>query len=97
MGLRFAPEVQDFVRTLAPGPKNAIRQATEKVRKDPRHDGLDVKVLVKEGPIRFFRARVGAYRIIYSVLSDHTYIWRIQHRSEGYAWLERLDPDPRPS
>lgn len=92
MGLRFAPGVQDFVRTLAPEPKKRIRDALLALREDPRAPGLDVKVLRKEGPHRYFRVRVGDYRIVYSPRGDHTYIWRVLHRSEGYAWFERLDP-----
>lgn len=92
MGLKFAPEVQDFVRTLAPGPKKAIRRALEAIRGDPRAPGFDVKVLRKDGPVRYFRVRVGDYRIVFSPRGKLTYVWRIMHRSEGYDWLERLDP-----
>lgn len=92
MGLKFDPEVQDFVRSLAPTPKKRIQEALAAIRDDPRPDGLDVKVLKKHGPERFFRARVGVYRIIYSRRQKVTYVWRIMHRSEGYGWFERLDP-----
>lgn len=92
MGLKFAPDVQDFVRTLAPGVKKDIRAALNALAKDPRPNGHDVKVLRKDGPDRYFRLRVGEYRIVYSPRGATTYVWRILHRSEGYAWLERLDP-----
>lgn len=92
MGLRLAPEAADFVRTLAPGPKQRIREALDAVAMDPRAPGLDVKVLRKDGPQHFFRVRVGHYRIVYSPRGAHTYVWRITHRSEGYDWLDRLDP-----
>lgn len=92
MGLKFAPEVQDFVRTLAPGPKKAIRKALEAIREDPRAPGHDVKVLRKQGPHRYFRVRVGDYRIVYAPRGKVTYVWRIVHRSEGDEWIERLDP-----
>lgn len=93
MGLRFAPEVQDFVRSLAPEPKRDLRAALRKIAQDPRHPDLDVRVLRKEGAQRFFRARVRDYRIVYSPRGPHVYVWRILHRSEGYGWLDRLDPD----
>jgi mRNA-degrading endonuclease RelE of RelBE toxin-antitoxin system len=92
MGLKFSPEVQDFVRTLAPGPKKRLRAALAAIREDPRPSGFDVKVLRKDGPHRYFRVRVGDYRIVYSPRGDITYVWRIIHRSEGYGWLDRLDP-----
>lgn len=92
MGLKFAPEVQDFVRTLAPMPKKRIQEALAILKDDPRADGLDVKVLKKDGAERFFRVRLGAYGIVYSRRGSTTFVWRIMHRSEGYAWLDRLDP-----
>lgn len=92
MGLRFAPGVQEFVRTLAPGPKKRIRDALEAIRDDARPTGFDVRVLRKDGAHRYFRVRVGDYRVVYSPRGEHTYVWRIVHRSEGYEWFERLDP-----
>lgn len=91
MGLKFAAEVQEFVRTLAPGPKRRLRAALAAIREDPRAPGLDIKVLRKDGPHLYFRARLGEYRIVYSPRGSHLYVWRILHRSEGYAWLDRLD------
>lgn len=92
--LRYAPAVQDYIRTLAPDPKRALRGATDLLRIDARHSGLAIKQLRTRGKERFFRVRVGDYRIVYTPRPDHTYVWRIQHRSEGYGWLERLDPFP---
>jgi mRNA-degrading endonuclease RelE of RelBE toxin-antitoxin system len=92
MGLRYAPDVQDFVRTLSPRAKKAIREATDLLAKDPYHPNLDIKVLRKQGADRFIRARVAKdYRIVYTPRPGYTYIWRIMHRSEGYDWLEKLD------
>lgn len=91
MGLKFAPDVQDFVRTLAPAVKKEIRAALAAIARDPRPSDLDVKVLRKDGAHRYFRLRVGDYRIVYSPRGTTTYVWRILHRSEGYGWLERLD------
>jgi mRNA-degrading endonuclease RelE of RelBE toxin-antitoxin system len=92
VGLKFAPGVQEFVSTLAPEPKKRIRAALEAIRQDPRASGLDIKVLRKDGAQRYFRVRVGEYRIVYAPRGAHTYVWRIMHRSEGYEWFERLDP-----
>lgn len=97
MGLRFSPTVQDYVRTLAPHVKRHIREVLRKLSVDPRHPGLDLKALRKEGSYTFFRARVRNYRIIYSPKGRDVYIWRIQHRADGYEWLDRLDPGPGPA
>lgn len=91
--LRYAPDVEGFVRILAPGIKKQVRAATDLIRADPLHPDLDVRALRKRGTVRFLRVRVAKhYRIVYSPMADHTYIWRIMHRSEGYDWLERMDP-----
>lgn len=92
MGLKFAPEVRDFVRTLAPGPKKRIREALAAIEADPRPPGFEVKVLRKDGAQHYFRVRVGEYRVVYSPMGRHTYRWRIIHRSAGYDWFDRLDP-----
>ncbi|MFA5944705.1 MAG: type II toxin-antitoxin system RelE/ParE family toxin [Candidatus Thermoplasmatota archaeon] len=93
MALSFAAGTRDYLATLAPKPRRAIREALRLIAIDPRHPDLDVRLLRKDGPVRFYRARVlGQYRIIYSPRADHTYVWRVQHRSEGYGWLDRLDP-----
>ncbi len=92
MGLRFAPAVADFVRSVAPQVKRDLRAALDLIREDPRHPSLDIKLLRKAGPDRFFRVRVRDYRIVYSPRGPDTFVWRIHHRSEGYGWLDRMDP-----
>lgn len=91
MALRFREGSRDYMRTLAPGPRQAVREALRLLERDARHSDLRLKRLRTEGDT-FFRVRVGDYRIVYSPRPDHTYVWRIQHRSEGYGWLERMDP-----
>lgn len=90
--LRFAQGSRDYLRTLAPGPRQALCQALRLLEEDARHPRLAVKQLRNEAGQRLFRVRVGDYRIIYSPRPGHTFAWRIQHRSEGYDWLDRLDP-----
>jgi hypothetical protein len=91
--LRFAAGTRDYLSTLAPGPRKAIRQALRLIQADPRHPDLDLRLLAKQGPTRFFRARVlRHYRIVFSPTARGTFVWRIQHRSEGYDWLDHLDP-----
>ncbi|MEA3203259.1 MAG: mRNA interferase RelE/StbE [Thermoplasmata archaeon] len=92
MALRYAAGTRDYLATLAPHPRRDIREALRLLAEDPRHPRLDVKQLRVRGQIRFYRFRVRDYRVIYSPRPDHTYVWRIQHRSEGYGWLDRLDP-----
>lgn len=97
MGLKFATEVQHYVRTLAPSVRKEIRAALRKLSSDPRHPELDLKALHKDGPYTFFRARIRDYRIIYTPKGHDCYVWRIQHRADGYEWLDRLDPGPGPA
>ncbi len=79
-------------RVLAPPSKRALRKAFDLIAQDPLHKDLDWKPLRKKGPARFYRARVGDYRIIYTPQPGTTYVWRVQHRRDGYAWLDRFDP-----
>jgi len=89
----FAPDVETFVRVLAPSVKRKVREGFDRIRKDPFHPELDLKLLRKIRSERVLRARVAKdYRIVYSPRRDHTYVWRVQHRREGYDWLERLFP-----
>ena len=92
MALRFGPGTAAFLATVAPKPRRELRDALRLLAMDPRHDDLDVKQLRKDGEVRFYRLRVGRYRIVYSPRSKQTYVWRIQHRSEGYDWLDHIDP-----
>lgn len=93
MGLGFAVGTRDYLSTLAPKPKARIRVALRLIDEDPRHEKLVLKQLriLRKRP--FYRCRVGDYRIVYEIRPGTTFIWRIFHRSEGYNWLERLDPD----
>lgn len=93
MRLVYAAGTRDYLRTLAPGPRKAVRDALRLIESDPRHKGLALKQLRRDAAASIFRVRVAKdYRIVYSPRADHTYVWRIMHRSEGYAWLDRLDP-----
>ena len=90
MGLRFAAGSRDLLKTLAPAPKQRIRDALRRLGDDPRDSRLDLKRLDVDAQESVFRCRVQDYRIVYAVRSDHTYVLRIMHRREGYGWLERL-------
>ena len=94
MGLRFTAEAEAYLRVLAPKPKHDIRKAIDLIREDPLHPDLDWKPLRKKSTFRFLRARVGLYRIIYTPRPGTTYIWRVQHRRDGYGWLDLFDPWP---
>lgn len=91
MALRFAAGTRAYLATVAPAPRRRIRDALRLLERDPRHSDLDVKQLQATGPTAFYRALVGDYRIVYTPQPKQTYVWRIMHRSEGYAWMERLD------
>ena len=90
MGLEYQPGSRDFLRTLAPAPRKALRQALQLLAKDPYHEGLDWKVLRTRGADRLLRYRVlKRYRIVVLLRGDRRIVWRIFHRDEGYGWLER--------
>lgn len=89
MRLRLDPTVPPYLATLAPGPKKAIRRALEALQEDPRPDGFDVKVLDTQ-TLRCLRLRIGAYRIAYRIERQDVQVLKVFHRSEGYAWMERL-------
>lgn len=89
MTLRYHPGVQDMIRTLAPTPKKAIREALRLLASDPRHPKLDWKALRTKGADVFMRIRVGDYRIVVLVRPEAIYVDRVMHRREGYGWLER--------
>lgn len=92
MEIRYGTGTRAYLGTVAPGPRKALRNALRLLEEDPRHPGLDVKQLRVESTERLYRVRVGGYRIVFSPRPGHTYVWRIQHRSEGYDWLDRFDP-----
>lgn len=88
MGLRFEPGVQEFVRTLAPGPKRRVRKACDLIGFDPRHKKLDIKRLRTKDEQTYYRCRVGDYRIVYTPVKGGAVIWKIFHRADGYEWME---------
>lgn len=92
MGLRFARGTREYLATLAPAPKRALKDGLLALDADPRPAGHDFRLLRKEGRYLYFRLRVGEYRVIYSPVAGATYIWRVFHRNEGYAWLDTFDP-----
>ncbi len=93
MGLKLDPKVQPFLRTLAPGPKRAIREVLAALNADShaRPPGVDVKALDLDLDMaRHYRIRVGDYRIVFRIEGPDVYVVRAFHRSDGYGWLERL-------
>lgn len=96
MGLRYARGTREYIATLAPGPKQAVKACLRALEGDPRPSTYDVRLLAKGGPHRFYRVRLGDYRIVYSPGPSATFVWRIFHRSEGYDWLDTFDPPDGP-
>jgi mRNA-degrading endonuclease RelE of RelBE toxin-antitoxin system len=65
--VRLAPQVVDFVRRQAPGPRRRLRQAL----RDLTAEKGDVKPL--EGPLEnYCRLRVGTYRVLLHYPSPKT-------------------------
>lgn len=91
MGLTYEPSCVQYLRTLPPAPKKAIRAALDLLDEDPRPRGLDWKRLeTSTGSDLVYRLRVGDYRVVYVLRGAHTHVAKIFHRNEGYRWLERL-------
>lgn len=90
MRLLLGADVKAEMAQLPPGPRSALKAALQalSIHDGDRPPGLDVKRLRAGFPV--FRARVGAYRIVYSREGQAHRIHRVFHRSEGYGWLERL-------
>jgi len=61
----WMPQAEAFIKSLAPEPRQALRQALNKLA-GGRTAGLDLRTL--EGPlVGYFRLRVRTYRVIYKV------------------------------
>jgi mRNA-degrading endonuclease RelE of RelBE toxin-antitoxin system len=93
MALTYAPGCLGYLRTVGPKPRKALRIALRLLDEDPRHPKLRFKLLRVKAGYRLYRARIGDYRIVYSPQPDRTFVFRIQHRDEGYEWLEHLFVD----
>ena len=94
MRVRLAPQVVDFVRSLAPEPRRRLRRALRDLEKGAG----DVTSL--EAPLQdYCRLRVGAYRVILSYRKSRTIDCVFaEHRSIVYevfadAMIERLMRD----
>jgi mRNA-degrading endonuclease RelE of RelBE toxin-antitoxin system len=92
MALTFKPGTLEYLATLAPAVRRDLRKALRILATDARSDKLDLRQLRVTATGRYFRVRVGRYRIVYTPRAGSTYVARIMHRSEGYAWLEKMDP-----
>ena len=91
MGLTYAPEAVEFLRTVAPGPKRKLRHALDALKRDPRPPGMDWRRLESSSTVdQVYRLAVGDYRIAYVLRGRNVRIVKVFHRGEGYSWLERL-------
>lgn len=88
--LVYEQGVLEELQSFPPGPRAALREALNLLRKHDgdRPPGLDVKRL--QGATPHFRVKVGAYRIVYARHQKAHRVLKVFHRSEGYGWLERL-------
>jgi len=67
MRVRVAPQVVDFVRSLAPDPRRRLRRAL----RDLEHGKGDITAL--ESPLQdYCRLRVGPYRVILTYSNSRT-------------------------
>lgn len=65
MKIEVEQQVLDFVRTLAPDPRRALREALNKLAEEKGN------IRALEGELEgFYRLRVGRYRVIFSYRSE---------------------------
>jgi mRNA interferase RelE/StbE len=65
--VRFSPQLQAFVHTLAPTPRRALRTALGRLAQERG----DLKAL--EGELAgYWRLSVGRYRVIFCYIAPHT-------------------------
>lgn len=94
--VRIREEASDVIRSLPPGPKRMVRIGLDHLGVDPsgRTTGADVKLLATDRRTpRIFRLRAGDWRVVFTVERRVVSVLRVFHRSEGYAWLARLELD----
>lgn len=83
--------VHQQLKSLAPGPRRAIRDAL-RILQDfdgDRPPTLDVRRLQHQTK-GYYRLRVGDYRVAFTRQGQAQRVVKVFHRSEGYGWLERL-------
>ena len=80
------------IRTLPPELKRRLRAALRLLAKDPSGltSRMDVKRLDSEPGQPMYRARVGDWRVAFTV-DEAVMVLRVFHRSEGYGWLRDMD------
>jgi mRNA interferase RelE/StbE len=81
-GLQFVASAAKEFRSLPASIKGRVGRAVEALRKNPRPDGARKLI----GHERFFRIRVGQYRIVYEIDDQAKLIrvTRVRHRREAY-------------
>jgi mRNA interferase RelE/StbE len=77
--IEFRPRAAKDLRSLDPG---MARRILKRIRELENDLAGDVKRLENFDPA--YRLRVGEYRILFDVVSDHIEIYRIRHRREVY-------------
>jgi mRNA-degrading endonuclease RelE of RelBE toxin-antitoxin system len=80
-----------MLRSLPSSLRHRIKLALQALAKDPSGitNGLDVKRLDAEAGQPIYRLRVGDWQIAFTTDSVLV-VFRVFHRSEGYAWIDEL-------
>jgi mRNA-degrading endonuclease RelE of RelBE toxin-antitoxin system len=92
MRIRIDQPSLDAIRRLPPELKRDVRRAIDGLGADPFGPaGGGVKRLrTGQGTPALYRIRVREWRIAYRVEPGLVQVVKVFHRSEGYAWLERM-------
>lgn len=96
--MRWMPQAEAFIKSLAPEPRRAFRQAIKQLA-EGKMAGLDLRAL--EGVLQgYWRLRVLTYRIIYEVGASKSgpviTLLAAGHRSTIYDAFEKLLAEQNP-
>ena len=80
------------LRHIAPDVRKRLKHALRLLSKDPsgRLHRIDVKRLDVDAGPPMYRARIGDWRIAFTV-DDALVVLRVFHRDDGYGWLQDMD------
>lgn len=93
MKVRLGSVAQADLRALPAPTRQRLKAGIGALREDPAglKGRLDVRRLQTSGlQSSLFRLRIGQWRIVYRFRGNDAEVIRVFHRSDGYAWMERL-------
>ncbi len=92
MRIRIDQPSLDIIRRLPPDLKRDVRRAIDALGIDPYDPGGGgaKKLRTSEEAPAVYRIRVREWRVAYRIEPGLVEVVKVFHRSEGYAWMERM-------